>query len=103
VSWVQLSVGVGLAVAFLDHLGKHREARSGEKVHGFLAAGVALWALYFVRQTAWTQGWPLVQRPLDGLGVILLMSYFLPLTLAAAQLMTLDLRCAREAAHFIDD
>ena len=103
VSWAQLGLGVGLAAAFLDHLGHHREARSAERIYGFIVSGIALWLLYFARQTGWSHGWPLQQRRLDGLAIVLLLSYFLPLTLASAQLMTLDLRCARESARLLDD
>ncbi|MFO0956087.1 MAG: hypothetical protein U0800_01325 [Isosphaeraceae bacterium] len=102
-SWLQVGAGVGLASTFLDHLGRHQEARRAERIRGFLVAGVALWLFYFVRETAWDHGWPLVQWGLDDLGRLLLMAYFLPLSLSAVQLMVIDMIAAREANRLIAD
>lgn len=102
-SWVQVGAGVGLAAAFLDHLGAHKDARRAERIGGFLMAGVPLWLLYFIHETAWSNGWPLVQWGMDELGRILLMAYFLPLTLATIQLMVVDMIAAREANRLAAD
>lgn len=103
VSWVQLGAGVALASTFLDHLGRHREARQTERILRFVAAGVPLWLLYFARVTAWSNGWPLVQWGMDDLGRLLLMAYFLPLCLASVQMMMVDTIAAREASRLAAD
>lgn len=98
ISWGQIYLGALIAADFLAHLDRPRVARGAQTILGFLAAGVSLWTLYLIRQTAWTDGWPLRQLPLDPLSLILLIAYLLPLTIASIQLMAVCLVCFREAA-----
>lgn len=98
ISWLQIYLGTLVVADFLAHLDKPREARGAHTILGFLAAGVCLWILYMIRQTAWMAGWPLAQVPLDPLALIVLIAYLLPLTIASIQLLALCLLCYRESA-----
>lgn len=103
ISWAQLYLGAAVAADFLDHLGRHREAKAAGTVRGFLAAGVSIWALYFVQQTVWAAGWPLQQRGLNLMMIVLLVAYLLPLSVAAVQVMALCLISHREASRLTAD
>jgi hypothetical protein len=103
VSWIQLGMSATLVGLFLDHLGHHREANRTRSIRGFLTAGLAIWILYFLQQTDWSAGWPLNQRPLRPLSLILLSAYLLPLTIAGIQVLALCLFSYRQAGALVNE
>lgn len=103
VSWVQVTFGAALVAEFLDHLGRHGEARACQKVRGFVVTGVAIWILYFLVQTSWDGGWPLMQRGLTPTSMLLLMAYLLLLTVASIQLMAVSILSAHESLTLAEE
>lgn len=98
--WFELLLTASLAAAVCAHLGSTEAQKRLPPARMVGTIGVSLWVIYALTQTNWTV-WPVLARPLDRAGVLLLLASTALRAVACFQISLIGLTAARECRRYL--
>ncbi|WP_422926573.1 hypothetical protein [Singulisphaera sp. PoT] len=102
--WAEFALIASLACDLLAHLGVNQAEDAGKATRSLAATGAVIWMIYFIEQTSWHQGWPLMRR-----GIRNIQSFYLFFgtqmiwALILIQLSALTLAATRQASRVLSE